>query len=231
MSQTSFKDGVFSYPIETEGSPMVSTDAVTTAKIVKRRYFVLKQFYSPLPQASLDIYFPNCYLINEEVGEVKGSYQYFTRTYIQVPPSRSEPRQVSFTYPGQSLVNISSVSGQPIGFDPHGISAPSTRPIVATVTYSYAVRTSISINPAVLFAVPSISFPKYQGAPVDYTGLVAINKGTRTLSNGTSEPNFQIAGAVTPPSVPPWIISVEISRWEGPIFQMEVVSYSGPFTF
>lgn len=223
----------FTIPYEMEGSPFISTDPITLAKKIKRKFFIGTDSYNPQVQGLLDAIFPNAYLVNEQVDDQKAGLTWFTQNFSQLPATRIEPREIAMTFPGASRVSISSASLKFIGWDPHGLAAPATRPVIADVTYSYAARTSLLTDPTSLF--PIAYFPTvvtYKGNIVDYCGNVYVPVGTNLLSNGVTEPSWVFDGTTNPviPSAP-WIISSNIRQLDGPIWEQEVVRYNGSFVF
>lgn len=230
-------------PVEVEGSPSISTDEVTRAKLIQRTFSVKKDNYNPLVQGVKDPRFPTAVLINETGGQQQGPVLWFNRNYAEVPGTRIEPIFISFTFPGKSAVQTSKLTGLPIGWAPYGQAAPLTQQVLAKATYSYAAQTSPSQDPALLFTVPALSALTYKGSKVDYSGSVYISVGQVSIPQ---PPTVGISG--TPPVVTStpnpaiieqryqfdgvvggffsglnWIYSVNIRRWRGPIWEMEVV--------
>lgn len=229
MAYAPLYDGTFTAAQEVEPSPIVSTDEVTRALLIDRSYAVGVTNYSPLPQGTTDPQYGNAYLINETNGSIQGPIKFFTRHFAQIPPSRTETRSVSWTVPGKSAVITSDISGLPIGWNPYGAAAPYTLAVLADVAYSYAYVTPGS-NPRNVFAEPTLTALLYDGQPVDFTGSVYESIGQATVPQGGGLPDiieerYAFAGNVSGWSKPsPWVLSVEIRRWRGPIWEMEVVT-------
>lgn len=212
-------DGDFSFPVEVEGSPLISTDEITQAKIITRKYAVLTSSYSPLVQGTVDPVFLDCYLINETPAGIQGPIFFFNRNYAQIPDTRIESRIVTFTEPGRTDIQLSHITPTTIGWNQYGRSAPYTSPHVAEVTYTY------SLNPFAV--VPDLTAILYDGAPVDFAGSVYTYVGnTTTMVDGlpVTEPTWEFVDD-TVPSVSPstWVVETNFRRWRGPIFETEVV--------
>jgi hypothetical protein len=214
-------DGDFTYPREIEGSPVISTDDVTGAKLITRRYVVLTANYKPLPQAQKDPVFKDAYLVNENMDQVIGVLTFFSRNYAQLPATRTEPRRLAFTMPGKSAVEISEISGRPVGWNPYGLAAPYTRDITGTAVISY------EINPTVV--VEEISKITFKGAPVDFVGPVYEFVGNVEVPRPggivITEPRFRYVGLTFPVAVVGiWVAEVGLQRWRGPIWEKTVIS-------
>lgn len=216
-------------PVEVEGSPSISVDEVTNSRIIKRAYAVKKDNWVKLGYAVPDPQISNSALINEAAGKIEGPVLFFDRNYAEIPAARVEPREVAFTLPGRSAVQYSKITGLPIGWSGYGAASPQTQFKVARVEFSYAKATSLAANPQFLFIVPAVSALTYKGSVVDYSGNVYVSVGNVTIPQPTpnppiSEPRFQLDGTVGGFfSGQDWVLSVNISRWRGPIWQMEVV--------
>lgn len=229
MSYAPKYDGDFSTAQEIEPSPIVSTDEVTRSLIVQRTFGVGVSNYVPLPQGSLDPLYPNTYLINETNASIQGPVKFFNRNYAEVPASWEEPRNIAFALPGKAAAVISSISSLPIGWNPYGVSAPYTKPLVANVQHSYAFVTP-GFDPRASFTIPALTQLSYDGVPVDYTGDVYVSIGQATVVQGGGLPDiienrFQFDGTVTGwTDGQDWVVSVDIKRWRGPIWEMEVVT-------
>ncbi len=221
-------DGDFSQPVEIEGSGVTSTDEVTNALIITRKYAVLRDNYTPLPQSTPDIIYTNAVLVNETTSSIQGPMQFFERHYSTIPIPRVEYREIPFTRPGQSKVVISTISGQAIGWNQYGAAAPYTRLVNAEVDFTY------QIGP--FFAVPditeiSVTLPGSFLSVVDYIGNVYIPGGfvvVPYLGNLITEQRWKFVGTTTPDTLPStWIQNVNVTRWKGPIWQMEVIRITG----
>jgi hypothetical protein len=216
-------------PVEVEGSPAISTDEVTGSRIIKRSYAQRKTLWNRLAYASPDPFITGARLGPENPGQIVGPVLFFDRTFYEVPESRVEPREISFPYPGRSAVEYSKITALPIGWNPYGAAAPQTLPVLARVEFSYAAVTSLSQDPRTLFNVPVQSRLTFNGATVDYSGQVYVSVGNVSIPQGSGqppvvEPRWQLAGSVGGfVSGQDWIYSVNISRWRGPVWQMEVV--------
>lgn len=216
-------------PVEVEGSPAISTDEVTGSRLIKRAYAQRKSLWNRIAYASKDPQFATAFLGAENPGSIVGPVLFFERNYIEVPQSRVEPREISFPYPGRSAVQYSKLTGSPIGWNPYGAAAPQALPVLARVEFSYAAVSSLSQDPRNLFSVPTQSRLTFQGATVDYSGQVYVSVGNVSIPQGINqpplvEPRWQLAGSVGGFfSGQDWIYSVNISRWRGPVWQMEVV--------
>lgn len=230
----SYIDGLqFTTPQEVEGSPLITTDVITGASIINRSYAVFTASYQPLilapNQIIKDEQFPNAYLEIETPGSMKGPYTFFSRTFVGLPPIRSEPRLIPFTRPGVSAVQLSGVSALPIGWNQYGYAAPNTRNVTANVDISYAVNALFPIIPdkTQIFLITGAN-----KVPVDYIGQVYTYQGNVIVNIGANqitEPRWQLSGSTFPPALPGiWIQEVQISRWRGVIWQMDVVSVTPP---
>jgi hypothetical protein len=236
-------DADIDLPFECEGSPAISTDEVTRAKLIVRTYAQKKDNYNPLVQGVRDARFTNAVLLNEQQSQQQGPVLWFNRNYAEIPSTRIEPVFISFSYPGKSAVVLSKLTGLPIGWAPYGLAAPLTRQILAKATYSYAALASPSQNPSTLFTAPALSELTYKGSRVDYTGSVYVAVGQVSVPQpalvvftGTPptlvttpqppiiEQRYQFDGVVGGFfSGGNWIYSVNIRRWRGPIWEMEVI--------
>lgn len=226
--QVPYIDGDFTHAVETDGGPIITTDETTKSLSITRFYAVRTANYRPLSlgasynQTQQDKQYTNAYLLTESVTQVIGPITYFQRVFATVPDSRTEPRSIAFTMPGQSAVQRSSISNQPIGWDPYGKARPYTRILNAEVEYSY------SINGA--FFYPPLTRITFAGTPVDYVGLVYQFAGyvQVTLPNNaglTTEPRWTLAGATDPALIPAiWVQEFNVTRWRGPIWQAEKIS-------
>lgn len=240
--QQPFVDGNFTFPVEVEGSPSIAIDEITRAMIITRKFCILRDFYSPLPQGTIDYQYKDSFLINEVQAQQQGPMLWFNRIFAQIPQARVEPREVSFTQPGRSAAQISKATLKAIGWNPYGASAPLTTFQLATATFTYALQTSLTEPPASLFpAVPTVSVLQFNGSPVDFTGQVYVNVGQVTepslINPGTNvtETRWNLVGIVGGffpgtggklygfASGGDWIYSTAITRWRGPIFALEIV--------
>lgn len=228
MSYTPIYDGDFTAAQEVQPSPIVSTDEVTRALLVTRTYAVGVSNYTPLAQGTADPQYGSTYLINETDVGIQGPVKFFNRNFAQVPATWTEPRTISFTMPGKSGIVTSDISSLPIGWNPYLTAAPFTQPMIANVTHSYAYVAPGS-NPRTGFTIPAETQLEYDGRVVDYTGTVYESIGQATVSQGGGLPDvieerFQYVGVVTGwAEGQDWTVSVEIRRWRGPIWEMEVV--------
>jgi hypothetical protein len=219
-------------PFECEGSPQISTDEVTRATMITRMYCQKAINYIPLIQGTKDYLYPNAFLINEQTTQHAGPVIYFSRNYAQIPSTRVEPLLISFTNPGKSAVQISRISGRPIGWDKYGGLAPSTQQLLARVTFTYARQLYPTQVPATLFTLPALSNVTYLGAVVDFTGQVYVNVGNETVSSGPPaiiENRWQLQGATAGFVSGNWIVARNIRRWRGNIFELEVISLDSYF--
>lgn len=222
-------------PVEVEGSPAISTDEVTGSRVIKRSYAQRKSLWNRIAYASPDPFITNARLGPENPGNIVGPVLFFDRTYYEVPQPRVEPREISFPYPGRSAVQTSKLTALPIGWNPYGAAAPQALPVLARVEFSYAAVTSLSQDPRNLFNVPTQSRLTYKGATVDFSGQVYVSVGSVSVPQppvgfppvaqpAIVEPRWQLDGTVGGFfSGQDWIYSVNISRWRGPVWQMEVV--------
>lgn len=215
-------DGYFATPREVEGSPEISTDDVTLSIIVKRKFAVLTSSYQPTTRGLFDPIFGYPFIF-EATGQVSGSITFFDRTFASVPAPRTETRMVPFTRPGQPAVQISTISQKPIGWTPYGLCSPYTRLILANVNFSY------QINPFSPSQAPANTTITYQGVPVDYFGSVFVpGRYVIVATKGNLIPELQWVqkGQTNPPFLPStWVQSTNVSRWKGPIWQMETVIF------
>lgn len=222
-------DANINYPVEVEGSPEISTDEVTGSRKIKRKYAQRKSLWTRIAYASPDPFFTSARLASEYPAQINGPVLFFERNYIEVPQSRVEPREISFPNPGRSAVQYSKLTGLPIGWNPYGAVAPQTLPVLARVEISYASVSSLSQDPKTLFTIPTQSRLSYKGGTVDYSGNVYVNVGNVSIPQPSPEPpivepRWQLDGTVGGFfSGQNWIYSVNISRWSGPVWQMEVV--------
>ena len=224
-----FVDADLSTPVEVEGSPIITVDEVTNSLHIRRLYAVLAANWQKLGYAAPDPQYPTARLINETQDRRFGPVLWFSRFYSQIPGPRVDTRQVAFTLPGRSAIQISQRTAGVIGWNPYGAAAPQTVPKDATVEYSYAAVSSLQQNPKTLFFVTPESALTYQGARVDYSGSVYVSVGDVSIPQGLTqppivEPRWSLRGVVGGFfSGQNWIISDQISRWRGPIYQKEKV--------
>lgn len=208
---------------------MISVDEVTGSQHIKRAYAVKASNWVKLAYASRDPSFTAGRLVNENPGQRAGPVLFFDRNFSEIPSPRFEPREIAFTLPGRSAVQISSRSGAPIGWNPYGAVAPQTVPKLSRVEFSYAAVTSLTEDPRSLFSPVEESALTYGGARVDFSGTVYVSVGDVSIPQGPTapplvEPRWNFQGVVGGfPSGTDWIVSVNITRWRGPIFQREVV--------
>jgi hypothetical protein len=206
----------FSSPVEVQGSPQISTDEVTQAKMVNRSYAVVTANYKPLAQGQQDYQFSDCWLVNETPETVMGGVTFFRRLYAQLPATRNERRLIAFTMPGQSRVYYNTANPRAIiNWDQYGAAAPFTRLISASVQFNY------HLWPLPQNAVPQVTKVIYSGqtgsgAEVDWQGAKYIQNGTGWIQDGaTSLINGSLAA---------WIYSVNDRRLIGPIWETEIVT-------
>lgn len=229
MSYSPVYNGTFTTAQEVEPSPIVSTDEITRALLVVRTYAVGVSNYTPQAQGTPDPKYGSTYLINETDAGIQGPVKFFNRNYAQVPSARTEVRMIPFTMPGKAAVVISDLSSLPIGWNPYGAAAPFTQQLLADVDFSYAYVTPGS-NPRGAFTIPALTELVFDGRVVDYTGDVYESVGQATVVQGGGLPDvieerFQYVGTVSGWSPGgDWTVSVEIRRWRGPIWEMEVVT-------
>lgn len=222
-------DALIDFPVEVEGSPAISTDEVTGSRVIKRLYAVRKSAYNPLAYASPDPFITTAKLASENPGNIVGPVLFFERNYLEVPQPRVEAREISFPYPGRSAVETSKLTGLPIGWNPYGAAAPQALPVLARVEISYAAVSSVGQDPRTLFNVPLQSRLTFQGATVDFSGFVYVSVGNVSIPQPSPnppviEPRWQLSGSVGGFfSGLDWVYSVNVSRWRGPVWQMEVV--------
>lgn len=210
-------DGDFDFPIAIEGGPLTSVDEVTKAQIITRFFVVKKSKYVPLTQGTVDPTIRDAYLITETPNSASGPLLFFQRVYSTLPPARTEPRTISFSLLGKSSVDRSAVTGAAIGWNQYGEAAPNTRDVNATVEISYAIDPNT-------FVRPPITKNSYNGNPVDFRGFVYKYVGNVVVSPELTEPRWTLAGSTFFALYPAlWIQEVNVSRWRGPIWQMEVV--------
>jgi len=228
-------DGNFANAVEIEGSPTFAIDEVTYARIITRRFAVLKSAYLPLPQGTKDPQIKNAVLVSEATDSVEGPIMKFHRIYAEVPGLRTERRIVAFTLPGMSAAQVSNVSGQAIGWDKYGAGAPMTKLLSATVTFSYQVGapTTVCNVSKITYGLQGV----YNGVQiykeVDFAGSVYVFKGMVTvlgMSGPVTEPRWVFDGVTNPPQIPnPWLVSTNIRRWMGPIWETENVTVPTAF--
>ena len=216
-------DGDFTFPVEVEGSPMISTDEVTKSLLITRTYAVYTANYVPTTAAGIvDPRYTTAYLVNETPVSIQGPILFFNRNFAQIPLGRVESRTIAFTRPGVSATQQSNITGRIIGWNQYGKSAPYTANVVAQVTYSYG----LSATPS----TPALTRILYSGSPVDYVGFVFSYVGNQiTIKDGepVTEPHWMAAGQTSPSSIPGlWIVEANVRRWRGPIFETEVVRVS-----
>jgi hypothetical protein len=222
-------DADLTTPVEVEGSPIITVDEVTYSLHIRRLYAVLAASWQKLGYAAPDPQFPGARLVNETQDRRFGPVLWFSRYYSEIPQPRVDTRQVAFTLPGRSAITISKRTAGVIGWNQYGAAAPQTVPKDATVQYSYAAAVSIAQNPKTLFFVTPESALTYQGARVDYSGSVYVSVGDVTIPQAPTEapivePRWQLQGTVGGFfSGQDWVISDQITRWRGPIFQKEKV--------
>jgi hypothetical protein len=232
MSLAPTIDGDFTFPREIEGTQIISVDEVTSAITIIRKYAQTTATYTPSPpQSGNDYLFTTAVLISEAVENIIGPMSYFRRTYCTIPAPRNESRMVAFTRPGESAVVLSTISHLPIGWSAYGKCAPFSSLVVANVAFSYALGDDEFSPPN--FTPPAETVITYSGvtggnSPVDYIGAVYVQTGYAIVGfegNNISEQRWRMQGQTNPNVIPnPWILNVNITRWKGPIWQMEVVS-------
>lgn len=216
-----FLDGDFTYAHEVEGSPSISVDEVTQAKIITRLYAILTDYYEPLPQDDPDPVYANAYLITEQAAGIQGPIFFFQRIYAEIPDTRTEHRAVSFTIPGKSKVDTSAETGSPVGWNQYGAASPGTYSLKADVIISYALGPDAPTLP--------VTAVLYNGAPVDFIGSVYEYIGNHTVEvspgNNVFEPLWLPAGVTVPNTMPiDWIAEVNVTRWRGNIWQYEQIT-------
>lgn len=215
-------------PVEIEGSPQITTDEVTGARLLKRRYAQRQTLWKKLAYASPDPFLSNAFLVNEMNDGGQGPVLFFSRNYAEIPAPRVESDEVAFTYPGHSAAQISAVTGRYIGWNPYGQAAPASRPTVVVVEYTYGLVPTPLTLPSTALGLVAESALTFRGAAVDFSGPVFANAGTvSTPQPGDNppivEPDFQFQGFVGGfASGADWIISVRYSRYRGPIWQRAV---------
>lgn len=219
--KTDIFDGDFTFPVEVEGSPLITTDELTRSKIITRTYAVLNATYIPLSQGVPDVIYNTAYLVNEQPSSIQGPILFFQRVFAQLPSPRQETRTVSFTIPGASQEQLSSVGGGAIGWNQYGKAAPGTYSVKATVEFTYQTTPNAATTP--------ITVIRYNGRPVDFVGTVFVYVGNRTVSTGPGtsvvEPRWDFQGFTNPNGLPiNWTLEVNISRWRGIIWQYETVT-------
>ena len=232
MAYINIVDGNFLTPVECEGSGVITIDDVTKAMIVTRKYQVVRTNYRPLlttPTVIVpDYQFPTCILIEEIPDQVVQGILFFTRVYAQIPVARTEPRIVSFTQPGKSAVLKSAYTGNPIQWLNYGAGSPYTKAIMASVAFTYGAG-----DPNTLFSPPALTQIFYNSPTgritVDYVGDVYQYAGVRTYTQNNTEiivePYYILQGTTSPATIPAsWIFEVNISRWRGSVWQMEVTT-------
>lgn len=216
---TFIPDGDFTFPQEVEGSPLITTDEITKAKIVTRTYAVYNSSYVPLTQNTPDVIYSNCYLTLEQPSSIQGPILFFQRVFAQLPTTWVASRTISWTRPGKSKAQTSDTTGFFIGWNQYGEAAPYTSNVVAEVTTSYGLNPTPS--------VPDLTEILFGTNPVDFVGFVFVLVGNKTtVVSGVSvtEPNWSLVGSTSPGSIPGvWIVEVNVSRWRGGIWQTEVV--------
>jgi hypothetical protein len=224
MSFENTIDGYLLTPQEVEGSPVIATDEVTLSFTIKRKYAVLTSSYVPSTSGLADpIYMAP--FISESVTEIQGPVTFFERTFSTIPGPRTETRMVPFTRPGQPAVVLSGFTQLPIGWSAYGTCAPSTRLVLANVNFTY------QIGPFAPEQAPAQTQITYKGSPVDYFGEVFVQGSevlivSAVINQGVNvyETRWNPAGYTVPSSLPPqWTLNVNVTRWKGPIWQMEVV--------
>ncbi len=219
-----FYDGNFDTPIAIEGGPLFTTDEVTDSLLITRQYVVKAESYVPLPIGTVDFFYKDAYLIQENPGNRSGPLFYFSRVYAQLPEQRIEPRSVSFTVLGKSRADISQVTALPIAWNQYGNGAPSTRNLNGESTFTYSLTPNS-------FPKPPITRNTYNGAPVDFMGFVYEYLGNVKVNDQLTEPRWNLVGATFYGLMPAvWIQEVNITRWRGPIWQMEVVRVYAPYS-
>jgi hypothetical protein len=228
-------DGNFDFPQEIEGTGIVSVDEITRAKIVTRKYCVVRSLYNPLLQGTFqaipDYQYPTCILIEERPDSSPGQMLFFTRVFAEIPATRTEPRMVAFPVPGRSAATFSLQTGKAINWKQYGNGSPYVRAILGKSTFSYAAG-----DPITIFSPPALTTifytPPHTGkGQVDFIGPVYDFTGTRgiyasgQLTQAGAEPSFTYVGSTDPAVMPnPWIFEANISRWRGGIWVMEVTT-------
>lgn len=229
MAYAPIYDGNFSTAQEVHPSPVISTDEITRSRLWFRTMAVGVSSYVAQAQGTADPYISGGYLINESDAGIVGPVKFYQRNYAEVPGTRMEVRMIPFTMPGKSAVVTSDISSLPIGWNPYGVAAPFTQQMLADVDYSY-VFVPTGTNPRSLFTIPDLTQLTFDDRVVDYTGDVYESIGQATVVQGGGLPDiieerYAYAGTVTGWSEgQDWVVSVDIRRWRGPIWEMEVVT-------
>lgn len=218
---TNVFDGDFTFPVEVEGSPLITTDAITKSKIITRTYAVLNSTYVPLSQGTLDLVYRDAYLEHEQPSSIQGPILFFQRVFTQLPLSRTESRTVSFTMPGASQAQFSGLTGNAIAWNQYAAASPGTYSVRATVQIFYSTSENFPTAP--------ITVIRYNGRPVDFIGQVFTYAGNKTTqlspTQSVLEPRWDFVGFTNPNILPiDWVLEVNVSRWRGIIYQYEVVT-------
>jgi hypothetical protein len=217
-------DGFFDTPREVEGSPWFSVDEVTLSFTIKRKYAQRTATYQPTTINFPDPVFPLAIFISENTADIQGPIMWFERIFSTVPNPRVESREIPFTRPGQSAAILSGLTNLPVGWNQYGTCQPNPRLRIATVNFTY------NIGPT--FNAPAQSQITYNGSPVDYFGPVLVPGPYVVVANNLPvggklivEQRWISAGNTSPAVLGfTWIQDINISRWKGPIWQMEVIS-------
>ncbi len=124
---------------------------------------------------------------------------------------------MSFTILGKSATDLSQVTGLAIGWNQYGAGQPNTRNVNGFSDFSYSVDPNT-------FAQPPITRNTYMGQPVDFMGFVYTYRGNVVVSDSLTEPRWRLAGSTFYTLLPAlWIQEVNVTRYRGPLWQMEVV--------
>lgn len=232
----------FTIPRELQGSgARVFSEFNTSDFILTRLFYQAASAYKALPISTPDYQYKLAYLVSEVETKRDGYGVYFTRTYATIPTTRTEGREVLYTFPGRcgvlenstlipvSATGVGAAFYQGLGIPSsiplfgtgktwykYGLGAPFTAYRNATVTYSYSLDEPEVQPPFIISFGGTIQNTAGDFEPqtsVDFVGTVYTPDGSKVIG-------------ITNPSVLPsiFIVSDTARRWKGNIWEKELVT-------
>ena len=205
-------DGDFSTPRQILGSGVRQiSDFNHTDFILNREYVQSKATFAPIALSVsgtpvVDSIYSTAHLVDQTETKRDGYLVWYKRTYATIPATRTEKRNVSFSFPGASA--IVSLGGSVYTWNQYGGGQPSTQFREAIVELSYSL------------GAPTVSLPTqitYMGAAVDFAGNVY-----QVLADGTLG---ALLGVTSPATIPSTFIMSDVARrWHGNIWEREKIT-------
>jgi hypothetical protein len=195
--QPVFQNERVSYPIDGTNDTMW-----------EETYVQWRQNYARLALSTQSTRHANHFLISESqissAGPENSPLCRFTRLFAMVPATRTEPVQVSYSFPSLSTFDE-------FGFHKCGLRDPVCRVVSGTNTFSYILsETAPAINP--------LTIPIYQGQVVDFIGPGWAVSGQEYYTTPTSEPEA-------------YTVACQITRWHGQIWQKVLQTVLKPISY